>query len=393
MSDTIMGHPKGLFVCFMTELWERFAYYGVFSLMILYLTKNYLLSDSEGNKIVAAYGALLFMLPVVGGIIADRWLGSRKAVSFGALLMAVGYMTMSFPGLLDWLFGSSAINSSDTPPINVLFFSMAIVVTGVGFLKANISTVVGALYSQDDPRRDSGFTIFYMGINIGVALGPIICGGIGHWVGFRYGFSAAGIGMLIGLATYLYGQKYLGNCAEPPNPEALRKHVLPGIRLEWVIYASGLLLVVVLWQALGVYEKLSGTLLWFSAALGVFILYFSIFRCESQERDRMLVIATLITFTIVFFSLYLQLFGSMTLFADRLVDRHLFGIEIAASQLVGIPSIFVISLAPVFGFAWLKLAKFNHNPNIPVKFALSLILCGLAFMIPALGQIFSSSGL
>ncbi|NIB45075.1 peptide MFS transporter [Pseudomaricurvus alkylphenolicus] len=260
-------------------------------------------------------------------------------------------------------------------------------------MKANISTVVGALYEPEDARRDSGFTTFYMGINIGGALGPLVCGGLGNWLGMRYGFAAAGIGMLVAMCTFLYGQKFLGDRTSPPNPEALRRKLLPGITREWAIYGCALLLVVLVWQALNVYALASGTLLWFAAGLGLFVMYFSIFRCQPLERDRMLVVATLIVFAIIFWSLYMQMFGSLTLFSDRLVDRDLFGVEIAASQLNGLPSVFVITLAPVLSFLWFWLAKRHLNPNIPVKFALSLVLVGLAFMMPSLGQSFSDDGM
>jgi len=379
-SETFLGHPKGLFVCFMTELWERFSYYGMLSLLILYLTKNYQLPDAESNRIVAAYGALIWMLPVIGGIVADRMLGSRKAVIAGMLFMSLGFVSISFPGVFFWV--APALNK--LPSLSTLFLSLAIIITGVGFLKSNIATLVGALYEHNDPRRESGFTLFYMGINMGGAIGPLICGGIGHFFGLQYGFSAAGIGMLIALVTFLVGQTYLGKHAEPPRPETLSRQILPGFKLEWLFYLGGVLSVIAVWQLLTAYHRVSDILLWFAVGVGAFILYFSFFRCSPQERDRMLAVTLLFLFTIVWASLYMQMFSSLILFADRLVDRTLLGFEVGTSQLQGAPSIFVIILAPIIGYVWLWLARRKRNPNTPVKFSLGLALTGLAFLLPSI---------
>jgi len=385
-SNTFLGHPKGLVVCFMTELWERFAYYGMLSLLILYLTQFFQYSDAEGSKVVAAYGALVWMLPVLGGVLADRLLGSRKCVVVGALMMSIGFISISFPSVLLW----QLFSESETYTSEKLFFSMALIVTGVGLLKTNITTVVGALYSLDDHRRDSGFTTFYMGINIGGALGPIVCGGIATAFGMSYGFAAAGIGMLIGLVTFLYGQKYLGDKADPPNKVLLKRSLLGVFNVEWGLYLGAILFVWVMWQALNFYADLPSFMLWFFALLGGFILYFSLFRCSAEERNNMIFVTISIVFAIVFWSLYMQLFSSITLFMERMVDRRIWGIEISSSQLIGLPSILVISLAPLLSYVWLRCSSVNKNPSLMVKFALSLFLIGLAFLVPALGQFFSS---
>ncbi len=370
-------------ICFLTELWERFAYYGMLSLLILYLTKTYLLSDAEGNRLVAAYGALIWMVPVIGGIVADRWLGSRKAVVAGSLFMSVGFISISFPDVISAVFGLGAAVDG-LPPMDVLFFSMAIIITGIGFLKSNIATVVGSMYEQTDSRRESGFTIFYWGINLGGAIGPIVCGGIGHVYGMRYGFSVAGVGMLIALLTFLYGQRYIGQFTEPPAPERLRRRILPLLSVEHSIYLGGLVGIVVLWQLLRFHQAVSGLLLWFGVALGLYIIYFSIRNCAKVERDRMLVVVILLLFAIVFSALNMQMFGSLILFGDRYVDRVVFGTEIAASQLQSIPAIVVICLAPVMSYMWVKLDQRGRNPNIPIKVSLGLLLNGVAFFMPAL---------
>jgi len=201
-TDTaFFGHPKGLYVCFMTEMWERFSYYGMRALLIFYLTQHFLFSDEKAYLIYGAYSALVYVTPVIGGVLADRYLGSRKAVTFGAILLVFGHLGMAVEGPV----AVNAANEISRDPfyLQIFYLSLAFIICGVGFLKANISTVVGALYSHDDPRRDSGFTLFYMGINIGAFSSSLLCGWLGQTYGWKYGFGLAGIGMLLGLAVSL----------------------------------------------------------------------------------------------------------------------------------------------------------------------------------------------
>ena len=230
--DELFGHPKGLYVCFTTELWERFSFYGMKYLLLLYLTKYHLFTDEMGLDVLGSYAGLVYALPVIGGLIADRYLGMRKSVLFGGILLSLGHILMAVEGhqainypagytLTDSLTLASgevlaagtvlveAITFRDTAALNVFYFALALIVMGVGYLKPNISTIVGKLYAQDDPRRDSGFTIFYMGINIGSFSATLLCGWLGETFGWKYGFGAAGIGMIVGLFTFMRGQKYL----------------------------------------------------------------------------------------------------------------------------------------------------------------------------------------
>ena len=183
-----LGHPKGLFVCFATEMWERFSYYGMRALLILYLTKHWEFTDATSYLIYGAYTSLVYIMPVFGGMLADQILGSKKAVTYGAILLVFGHLGMT-------------VESNE----QIFYLSLALIVSGVGFLKPNISTMVGALYEEGDPRRDSGFTIFYMGINIGAFTATLLCGYLGEQVGWAYGFGAAGIGMLAGLVVFWKG--------------------------------------------------------------------------------------------------------------------------------------------------------------------------------------------
>jgi dipeptide/tripeptide permease len=235
------GHPKGLFVCFTTEMWERFSFYGMKYLLLLYLTKYHLFSDSNGLEVLGSYAALVYAMPVIGGLLADRYLGMRKAVVFGGILLVLGHLGMAVEG--EQARNEAGMIIRDEAALQVFYCSLALIVIGVGFLKPNISTIVGRLYSQDDPRRDAGFTIFYMGINLGAFMATLLCGYLGETYGWRYGFGAAGIGMLIGLATFLSGQSHLLGQAEPANRSLLREKSPLGISKELTIYLCGLVAV------------------------------------------------------------------------------------------------------------------------------------------------------
>ncbi|MEQ8802451.1 MAG: oligopeptide:H+ symporter, partial [Haliea sp.] len=248
-ADTaFFGHPRGLYVCFATELWERFSFYGMKYLLLLYLTKYHLFSDANGLEVLGGYAALVYAMPVIGGLLADRYLGMRKSVIFGGLLLVLGHLGMAFEGEQARLVAASVVR--DERALQVFYFSLALIVVGVGFLKPNISTIVGRLYAVDDPRRDAGFTIFYMGINLGALLATLLCGYLGVNYGWGYGFGAAGIGMLVGLASFLYGQKHLQGLAEPKQPQRLRERSRLGVSKELTIYLAGIAGVFAAWQML-----------------------------------------------------------------------------------------------------------------------------------------------
>ncbi len=232
-SEDFLGHPKGVYVCFFTEMWERFSFYGMKALLLLYLTKYHLFGDRAGLDLLGAYGGLVYCVPVIGGVLADRWLGMRKAVVFGGILLCLGHLGMAFEGHAATSVGGQVVR--DEGALRVTYLSLALIIMGVGFLKPNISTIVGRLYAENDPRRDSGFSLFYAGINLGALFASLVCGFLGEMYGWKYGFGAAGIGMLVGLAMFLWGQKYLHGHAEPADPGALRERVA-GLPREWLIY-------------------------------------------------------------------------------------------------------------------------------------------------------------
>ena len=457
-----LGHPVGLYVCFTTELWERFSFYGMKYLLLLYLTKYHLFADGEGLDVLGSYAGLVYALPLIGGMIADRYLGMRKSVLFGGILLSLGHILMAVEGhqAINYAAGTvlsndltlasgeffaagtaltEAVMYRDTGALNVFYFALALIVMGVGYLKPNISTIVGKLYSQDDPRRDGGFTIFYMGINIGSFVATLLCGWLGETYGWRYGFGAAGIGMIIGLITFTYGQKYLMGHAEPSAPEKLKEKFLGPINVEWSIYLLSLPFLGVFWllvqhepvvlltqnvfliiaivglilysmvhtkqdsdnsvaymiaglavvsglYAIGVNlhfipgsEALAENVLYGSIALIVGFVVYGFMTHNSAEFGRTVVLMILILSTVVFWALFEQSAGSMTLFADRVVDRSVGNTTFTAAQFGSLNAGFIMLLAIPFAALWTWLAKVNFEPNTPVKFGLGILQAGLGF--------------
>jgi len=460
--DELWGHPKGLYVCFTTELWERFSFYGMKFLLVLYLTKYHLFTDEMGLDVLGSYAGLVYALPLLGGMIADRYLGMRKSVVFGGISLSLGHILMAVEGYQAKFYAAGPtlaenltlatgqvlpagtmltedIMMRDTAALNVFYFALALIVMGVGYLKPNISTIVGKLYSQDDPRRDSGFTIFYMGINIGSFAATLICGWLGETYGWGYGFGAAGIGMIIGLITFLYGQKYLKGHAEPSDPEKLKKSVIGSINVEWTIYLlslpmlgvfwllvqhepvvlitqnvfliiaivglilysmihtkkdhnnslayliaavaiiSGILAVIANLHPVGGLEAMADEVLYLSIALIIGFVIYGFITHYSEEFGRTVVLMILILSTIVFWALFEQAAGSMTLYADRIVDREFGNTTFTAAQFGSLNAGFIMLLAIPFAALWTWLAKKNLEPNTPVKFGLGILQAGLGF--------------
>ncbi len=368
-----LGHPKGLFVCFATEMWERFSYYGMRALLILYLTKHWEFTDSTSYLIYGAYTSLVYIMPVFGGMLADQILGSKKAVTYGAILLVFGHLGMT-------------VESNE----QIFYLSLALIVSGVGFLKPNISTMVGALYEEGDPRRDSGFTIFYMGINIGAFTATLLCGYLGEQVGWAYGFGAAGIGMLFGLIIFLWGQKYLEGLAEPPSNKYLQK--MNGISYESWAYISGIFMILVTWFLVQNSQLVGQLLGGFGAIfIGAWLLY-ALFRCAPDERDRLIVVGILILFSLIFWALFEQAGSSLNILTDRGVNRVIFGWEVPASMFQSLNAGFIFTIAPLFAMLWIALAKRNMEPSTPIKFSIGIIFVGLGFLALVYGMS-SSEGL
>jgi len=460
--EEFLGHPKGLYVCFTTELWERFSFYGMKYLLLLYLTKYHLFSDAEGLDVLGSYAGLVYALPLIGGMIADRYLGMRKSVVFGGILLSLGHILMAVEGhqAINYAAGdvlrsdltlasgvvlaagttlTEALTFRDTAALNVFYFALALIVMGVGYLKPNISTIVGKLYAQDDPRRDGGFTIFYMGINIGSFTATLLCGWLGETFGWSYGFGAAGIGMIVGLISFTYFQKHLLGLAEPAEPEKLQQGFLGPLNVEWSIYLMSLPFLGIFWllvqhepvvlltqnvfliisivglilysmvhskqgsdntaaysiaalavlgglYAIGVNlhfipgsEALAENVLYGSIIMIVAFVIYGFMTHNSREFGRTVVLMILILSTVVFWALFEQSAGSMTLFADRVVDRSVGSTTFTAAQFGSLNAGFIMLLAIPFAALWTWLAKRNLEPNTPIKFGLGILQAGLGF--------------
>ena len=357
-SEEVVGHPRGLFVLFYAEMWERFSYYGMRALLVLYLTKHWLFDDSKATLIYGAYGALVYITPVLGGVMADRWLGQRKAVLFGGILLMCGHFLMAVEGT----------GGQSDPTINIFWTALAFIIVGSGFLKANISVMVGQLYKLTDVRRDGAYTIFYMGINLGAAVGTILVGYLGETVGWGYGFGLAGIGMLAGLIVFVLGKKSLLGRGEAPRPLSQTT--------EWTLYGVGLAAVAVIW-GLVQYQDVIQTLLIISGiGLLVYVVY-EAFKLEPQARDRIFAILFLIALNPLFWGLFEQAGGSINLYTDRYVDRA----GVPASLFQSINPIYIILLAPMFAALWVALGKRGLEPSAPAKFGLALLQVGAGFLV------------
>ena len=335
---TLLGHPLGLYVCFLTEMWERFAFYGMKALLLLYLIQHHKFSDDDGYVLLGTYAGLAYALPLLGGMIADRWLGMRKAVVFGGLLLVFGQLGMAYVGEPAQGIAGDAVR--DGFAVQVMYFALALIGVGVGFLKPNISTIVGRLYAENDPRRDSGFTVFYMGINLGAMLSSLVVGYIGmspDW-GWGWGFGLAGLLMLFGLVQFLFGQRHLEGHAEPPDPARLRERVF-GIPREWLIYGLALATVVVMWQVLqtkldlgplnalvGGHEVTLTEVVAVALGLGLFVWFgwFLFSGITPAQRGSMIVLMILIVVSALFWGLYEQTYGTWVAFTERGMTKDLF---------------------------------------------------------------------
>lgn len=377
------GHPKALYTLFATEMWERFSYYGMRALLTLYLTAElanggFGLNREESLAIYAIFTGLVYLTPILGGWVADSFLGKRKTVYIGGLVMAVGQS----------LLAASAFMVNSVDPVTRLFmfnFGLGVLIIGNGFFKPNISTIVGEFYDDNDPRKDAAFNIFYMGINLGAILGPFIAGALGENVSWGYGYLAASAGMIIGVLWLKFNERTLEQKGLPPNSPA-DKFVLDG--KDWrdiIIYAIALVIatlgVIFLWRMLP--DNVTSIITYIGFAALVIGLGYTITKGTngSAEWTRMIVILVLAFFNIAFWAGFEQAGGTMNLFAKENTDRLLFGWEVPASWYQNINPLAILIFAPIFSVMWLKLDAMKFNPRTPLKFAIGLFLGALAFFI------------
>ncbi|MGQ3039193.1 MAG: peptide MFS transporter [Brevundimonas sp.] len=468
---TFLGHPRGLVVLFFTEMWERFSYYGMRALLTLYLVQHFLFGPAEAQGIYAAYAAMVYLMPVIGGMIADKYLGPRKAVIIGAVLLVAGHFTMAFEGsggrealtIGDRTYQievvgrdqnrqmfavdgdervriaispegvstvgaePSAANAADaaaaavgtglgTPPVGaldpatqaapqaaaeagfpaftpagqysiettrdtgfgepVLFLALSLIIVGVGFLKANISTVVGSLYEENDPRRDGGFTIFYVGINLGSFLATAACSYLGFNYGWAYGFGLAGIGMLLGLLTFILGQSWLEGRGGPPVPVQGRS--ILGVPLVPFFWIAGIVAVIPTWLLMQRHEIIQAVLLPIAGVTFASVVGYTVFRLKGAERSRMLVAQVLIFFSVLFWALFEQAGSSLTLFADQSTEMPSW-FNAGYTQMFN-PGIIVLG-GPLVAALWVWLGQRGREPSTPVKFSFGLMFVGLGFLV------------
>ncbi|MGZ8369536.1 MAG: peptide MFS transporter [Caulobacteraceae bacterium] len=475
----LRNHPRGLIVLFLAEMWERFSYYGMRSLLVLYLSQHFLFSDDFSNSQYGSYTSLVYLLPLIGGLLADRYLGTRKAIVFGAVLLTVGQLALAFTppastqtltyggakyefvaegrtndrqvrlmvGGQKYEFGQTpegAFTIKDLPaaaplpamlpkgsfqmteqrdPMGLSWFywALSIIIMGVGFLKPNISTIVGQLYPQGDPRRDAGFTLYYYGINLGSFWATALCGLLAQYKGWGWGFGLAGFGMALGLIFFILGKPWLEGKGEPPNPERLRKSIAGPVSREWLIYLLAILSIGGIyffvqrnaWVGMALYASIAASL--------AFILFILVVVCKTWvERQRMMLAVVLIFGAVVFFTLFEQAGSSLSLFADRNVNlgitngaslMNLPGLDLVfgtrdqviaagaaipdaarwvdtglnAPQTQSFNAGFILIFAPIFAALWAFLGKRNADPNPVLKFGLGLLQVGLGFMVVVWG--------
>lgn len=371
-----LGHPRGLFVLFFTEMWERFSYYGMRAILVFYLTKHFLFADSPAFGVYGAYTSLVFITPVVGGYLGDRYLGAWKAVLAGGVFIAAGHLLIA---LFEGPLGARGVH------LTGFYLGLAAIVVGTGFLKANVSVLVGELYPRTDPRRDAGFSIFYMGINLGGALGPIVCGVLGERFGWAWGFGAAGLGMLAGLAVFLIARRDLAHVGRPPDGARLREATRWGASREVSIYAGAVLTVPLIWLLVQAHGWVGALLVAFAAGDVGFILYIALRKLPPIERNRILGALLLIAMGPLFWALFEQAGSSLNVYTDRSVDRAVGGMLIPASAFQSINSTFIILFAPLFAALWTGLGRRGLEPAAPTKFGLGMILVGAGFLVLVAG--------
>ena len=469
LMQILKNHPKGLIILFFAEMWERFSYYGMRGILIFYLTQHFLFDDATAASTYGSYTSLVYLLPLVGGILADRYIGTRKAIAFGALLLVAGHSLMAYEGrpatetltyagaqyevvsegrgaarevgiMVDGQrYGFTAAESgglaltdlpagSSLPPVmepgtyemsatrdnmgvNSFYLALSLIIMGVGFLKPNISTIVGQLYPQGDPRRDSGFTLYYYGINLGAFWAAVLCGFLGQTVGWWAGFGLAGVGMALGFVVFVLGKPLLQGNGEPPNPELIKRPVFGPLNREWLIYILAILGVAIVWFMVQ-RNALVGTVLGISTLLSLAaILWVIVGVCKTwAQRQRMMLALVLIFGAVVFFTLFEQAGTSLNLFADRNVDltiaptaMQFLGITIGtpaqldaagitpsgfwidatitAAQVQSFNAGFILIFAPIFAALWAWLASKKMDPNPTMKFGLGLVQVGLGFLV------------
>ena len=386
-SSVKTSHPKGLYILFVTEMWERFSYYGMRAIFVLFLSKALLMSDKDASNIYGSFTGLVYLTPLLGGYISDRYWGNRKSIFIGGIMMAIGQIMMFFSG--------NAVGSDLASPLMVS--GLGFLIIGNGFFKPNISTMVGQLYPKNDVRIDGAFTIFYMGINLGAFFSPLICGGLGDTgdvSDFKWGFLAAGIGMIISVITFeLMKNKYLVSPEGEPvgmPPSHYKKEIVkaavdtPKTSMSNIIMIFGIGVVVAFLFHQFLDMDIIGSII-FASAIAIPAMIITDNTLKSDEKERIWVIFILAFFVVFFWSAFEQAGASLTLFADKQTDRYLGAWEMPASWFQSINPLGIILLAPLFSSLWVGLGRKNMEPSSPLKMAMGLGLLCLGYIVIAIG--------
>jgi POT family proton-dependent oligopeptide transporter len=382
---TLFGHPRGLSTLFFTEMWERFSYYGMRALLILFMTAPVAAGGLGFDVAVAGavyglYTSMVYMTSLPGGWIADRLIGQRRAVLYGGILIACGHFCLAFPSLATFYLG------------------LTLIVVGTGLLKGNAAVIVGRLYAPDDNRRDAAYSTYYMGMNIGAFIAPLVCGYLGQRVSWHAGFAAAGVGMICGIIQYLVGGKHLGEAglhpAPPESPEADAR--LRGRVRLW----GGLAIAAVAAFAVGAYtgivpvsaKQIADGAGYFLLAVVVlfFAWMFLVGQWTPAERRRLYAIGAFFVAATLFWSQFEQAGSTLNLFGDRATRTSIFGWEFPSSYFQSLQPLFIIIFAPIFGWIWFRLGR--RNPSSPAKFSLGLFCAGAGFAVLMVASTFSAAG-
>jgi len=392
------GHPKGLYLLFFTEMWERFSYYGMRAIFILFITKALLMNSAEASNIFGSFTGLVYLTPLLGGYISDRYWGNRRSILVGGVLMAIGQFLLFFSG------GMVTEGAASPGAISAMWAGLTLLIIGNGFFKPNISTMVGQLYPANDSRLDGAFTIFYMGINLGAFFSPLVCGGLGDTdsiYDFKYGFLAAGIGMVISVISFeLLKNKYI--VSDKGEPLGMPKKAMDLKTILIVLGTIGLMFFLLNFKTMvsespamtSFFGKISEAIgmefdpiaiLIYGAMIVIPFVIFSDKSLVSQEKQRISVIFILAFFVIFFWACFEQAGASLTLFADQQTNRHIGGWEMPASYFQSVNPLLIIGLAPLFNMLWIRLGRRGMEPSSPLKMAIGLGLLALGYIVIAIG--------
>jgi POT family proton-dependent oligopeptide transporter len=365
--------PKGLYLLFFTELWERFGFYTLQTIIILYMTKGLFLPDTQANLLYAAFSALLYLTPTIGGYLADRYLGFQRSITIGGVLFVIAYILCAFQSR------------------TIFFIGLGTLICANGLFKPSVSSIVGELYQKDDPRREGGFTLFYMGINVGALIPPLIAGTLVAHYGWHAGFILAAVGMMIGQLIFSFGKRYLRDAGLQPQCNRTLKS--PN-KLFYGLLFLGIIAVIGLCQLAFHYPEIANSVVIIASVATLLIVGFFMLKEPLEQRNRMIASLVLILISVIFWAIYNQTFTSLMLFADRNMDKQILGIPLNAEATQFFNPFFIIALSPILSRLWIRMDRQSLNPSIQMKFSLGVLFMCFGLAVLAIGaQFFGDNGM